>query len=106
RRTLSNRLFRRLHGRRDGDVRAAVSLGRELHGAFTKCEERVVAAEADIVSRMELRAALTDEDLAAADRLAAKALHAEAPAGGVATVAGRTACFLVSHDALLFLRLA
>src|SRR5688572_15037222 len=52
---------------------------------------------------MEFGAALTDEDLAAADRLAAKALHAKTTTGRVTTVARRAACFLVSHDALLFL---
>src|SRR6185312_2646431 len=35
-----------------------------------------------------------------------KALHAETPARGVTAVARRAACFFVSHDALLFLRLA
>src|SRR5690606_3486133 len=44
-----------------------------------------------------LGAALTDKDVAGEDLLAAKLLHAEALRLGVATVARRTASFLVCH---------
>src|SRR5690606_28024919 len=66
-------------------------------------KERVIAAKADVRTRMEFGAALTDKNLAAEHRLAAKALHAETTTGRVTTVARRAACFFVSHDALLFL---
>jgi hypothetical protein len=51
---------------------------------------------------MEFGAALAHEDLAAIDGLAAETLHAKALTRRVATVARATACFFVSHDALLF----
>ena len=41
-------------------------------------EQRVVAAAADAVAGVEVRAALADEDLAGVDVLAAEALDAEA----------------------------
>src|SRR6185312_5563205 len=49
-------LFRCYHRRCDGNVRAAVSLGGELHGALTQREQRVVAAEANVGARMEFGA--------------------------------------------------
>jgi hypothetical protein len=47
---------------------------------------------------MELGTALAANDVAGFDLLAAEHLHAEPLARRVATVARRTACFLVSHD--------
>ena len=49
-------------------------------------------------TRPELGAALTHDDVAGDDGLAAIFLHAETPPGGVAAVARRTARFLMSHD--------
>src|SRR5688572_28269618 len=46
---------------------------------------------------MELGAALADQDRARVHQLAAEGLEAEALGLGVATVAGRPACFLVCH---------
>ena len=71
--------------------------------ALTKGKERVIAAKADVGARMEFGAALAHENLAAIDGLAAEALHAKALTRRVTTVARAAACFLVSHDALLFL---
>ncbi len=95
------RLFRRRHNRSDGYVRAAVAFRRERYGAFTEGKERVIAAEADIITRMEFGAALAHEDLAAIDGLTAKTLHAETATSRVATVAGAAACFFVRHDVLV-----
>ena len=50
-------------------------------------EQGVVAAAADVHARVELGAALADEDLAGLDDLAAEPLDAEALGVGVATVA-------------------
>src|SRR3954468_4277128 len=44
--------------------RLAAALGAELHGAGDEGEERVVATATDALARVEVRAALTDEDLA------------------------------------------
>jgi hypothetical protein len=88
--------------RHNRHVGSAIAFGRERNLAMTEGEERVVAAEADVLARMEFGAALTHEDLAATNGLAAKTFHAKAPTGRVTTVARRAACFLVSHNALLF----
>src|SRR4051794_20469576 len=64
----------------------------------------MVLAQADIVARVPLRAALTHDDVAGANGLAAELLHAEAFALTVAAVAGRSACFLMCHVELLLRR--
>src|SRR5687767_7627922 len=53
------------------------ALGRELDLAVDQREQGVVAAEADAHARMELGAALADDDVSGFDRLAAVHLHAE-----------------------------
>ena len=60
-------------------------------------EQRVVAATADAVARVEVGAALADEDLAGVDGLAAEALDAQALSVRVATVARRGRALLVCH---------
>src|SRR5262245_13473874 len=47
------------------------------HDAVGEGEERVVAAKADVVPRVDLRAALTHENAARADALAGVHLHAQ-----------------------------
>src|SRR5690606_23637974 len=69
----------------------------ESHAAGRKRKEGVVFAHADVDARVHLGPALTDNDVAADHVLTAELLHAEATAGRVATVAGRTACFLMCH---------
>src|SRR3954454_10279050 len=64
----------------------------------------MVLAQADIVARVPLRAALTHDDVAGANGLAAELLHAEALALTVAAVAGRAACFFMCHVELLLRR--
>src|SRR5206468_11943463 len=76
----------------------------ECDAAVGKREKRVVLAEADIVARVPLGAALAHDDVAGANHLAAEFLHAEALALAVAAVAGRAACFLMCHDELLRFR--
>ena len=56
--------------------------------AVDQREQRVVAAQAHARTRMELGAALADDDVAGDDSLAAELLHAETTASGVTTVAG------------------
>src|SRR5215470_11730624 len=69
----------------------------ERHHAVDGREQRVVAADADILSGIHLGAALTNQDVAGEDLLAAVALHAQALAVRVAAVARGAACFLVCH---------
>ncbi len=55
--------------------------------AVGKRKKRVVLAQADVVARVPLGAALAHDDVARARRLAAEQLHAEALAFTVAAVA-------------------
>src|SRR5207248_11133700 len=72
--------------------------------ALDEGEQRVVAAPADAETRVELGAALADEDLARAHDLAAEALHAQVLGAGVASVARAGRTLLVSHGCVLLLR--
>src|SRR6478736_3249255 len=83
--------------RRDDIDGLAAALLAELHRTRDEREQRVVAATADAVAGVEVRAALADEDLAGVDGLAAEALDAEVLGVAVATVAGRGRTLLVCH---------
>src|SRR5690606_2487173 len=74
------------------------ALDAELDAAIDQREQRVVAAEADARTRMELGAALAHDDVARLNGLAAEDLDAEVLGVGVAAVAGRTTSLLVCHD--------
>src|SRR5690348_12563244 len=76
----------------------------ECDGAVGKRKERMILAQADVVARVPLGAALAHDDVAGADGLAAELLHAEALALTVAAVAGRAACLLMCHVELLRFR--
>jgi hypothetical protein len=59
------------------DVDAA-AFAVEVDLAIDEGEKRVVPADADIETRMHLRSALADDDIAGDDSLAAELFHAEA----------------------------
>src|SRR5690625_3598600 len=82
--------------------RLAAALGAELDGAGRQGEQGVVLAAADVVTGMELRAALADEDLARVDELAAETLDAEALRVGVAAVPGGAVTLLRCHSEACF----
>src|SRR5262250_1152460 len=84
----------------DADKAALAALVMELDDARDLRKERVVAADADVRARLELRAALADEDRAARDQLAAESLHAEPFGGRVAAVSRAADAFLVCHCCL------
>ncbi|SOR27522.1 protein of unknown function [Methylorubrum extorquens] len=84
-------------GQRHYGYEIAAAPGLELHLARDEGEQGVVLAHADIRAGMPLRAALAHDDVARNHGLGAELLDAEAPAGGVAAVAGRAACFFVCH---------
>ena len=69
----------------------------ELDGACLEGEQRVVAAAADAAARVEVGAALADDDLAGVDELAAVPLDAEPLGVGVAAVPGGTAALGLRH---------
>jgi hypothetical protein len=56
---------------------ATSTAGAELDSTWGKCEESVVLTAADIVTWVEVRTALTHDDLARVNELATEALHAE-----------------------------
>src|SRR5690606_12075785 len=86
----------------DVDVLAVVRApGHELHLAVGGGEEGVIAAHADVDAGVNAGAALTDDDVARQNLLAAKALDAKAFAFGVASVTGAATSFLVCHEPLL-----
>src|SRR5690348_633997 len=78
---------------------ASLARGVETDLPVGEGEERMVAAEADILAWVIGGAPLPHEDVAGEHDLAAELLHPEAAAFGVASVARRTACFLMGHGA-------
>src|SRR5271166_2915291 len=87
--------------RSDRHVHASLGLAGELHVPIDQRKDRVVPAKADMLARLPLGAALTQDDVAGNHALAARLLDAEAPAFRIAPVARRAAGFLVCHDPLL-----
>src|SRR5690348_6462397 len=87
-------------GRGDGDEASALALVVELDHAVDFGVERVVTSHADVDARVELRAALANDDRSAGDELSREALHAEHFRLRVAAVARRSLSFFVSHGVL------
>src|SRR6185436_3316632 len=81
----------------DADESAGVALVFEIHNTGDLGEQRVVFADADIQTRLELRASLPDKNRAAADELAAEALHAQSLRIAVASVSGTADALFMSH---------
>ena len=80
----ADRLFGGLRGLggHHAHIGSVVLLGDELHGAMSGREQGVVLADADILARPVLRAALANEDVAGEHGFAAELLDAEALARG------------------------
>src|SRR5437764_444455 len=76
--------------RRDADETSAGTLVGEVDDAVDLREEGVIAADADVLAGVELRAALADEDRSAGHELAGEALDAEHFRLRVAAIARRT----------------
>ena len=90
-------------GGRDGrgiDVDAPVA-AIKADVAVGKGEKGMIATHADVVTGVELGAALTDEDGAGENELAAEAFHAETLAVAVAAVACRSLTFFMCHGGFL-----
>ena len=74
-----SRLFRGFrHNGFDVDVFATKLAIAETHATVGECKKRMVFAQADVVARVPLRAALADDDVAGASSFAAELLDAEA----------------------------
>jgi hypothetical protein len=50
----------------------------ETHATVGECKKRMVIAQADVRPRLPARAALTHDDVSAANRFAAELFHAKA----------------------------
>src|SRR5580658_2596731 len=87
--------------RSDRHVHASLGPTGELHVAIHQRKDRVIAAQADMLARLPLRAALAEDDVAGNHALTARLLDPEAPAFRVAPVARGAACLFVCHDPLL-----
>src|SRR5919204_4876244 len=85
-----------LFGLEDRDD-APAAAGLELDLASPRGEDRVVLPDPHAVARLELGAALANDDLAARHGLAREHLHAEALGVRVAAVAARPEPLLMSH---------
>src|SRR5207237_4628752 len=69
----------------------------EADVAVDQRENRVIAAEADILTRQELGPALADNDVAGDDQLAAESFYTEPLAHAVAAVLNAALSFFMSH---------
>ena len=69
----------------------------ELYLAVDQSEESIVLADADIRARMDVSAALTNENVASRYNLTVCTLDAEALGLGITTVLGRTYAFFMCH---------
>ncbi|BAB99754.1 Hypothetical protein [Corynebacterium glutamicum ATCC 13032] len=76
---------------------ATVALGGKLDSASLQCEESVVATATNILTWVELGAALTNKDLACGNLLTTETLDAKALSLGITTVAGARCTLLVCH---------
>lgn len=66
-----------LLARKDADD-LAVPLGTELHLAIGKCEEGVITADSDVLSRVDPRSALANDDRSSVHDATVEHLHTEA----------------------------
>ena len=79
------------------DLFALGALVVELDRAFNQREQRVVAADADVVARVDARAALANDDVARDHDFAAELLDAEHLGVGVASVTSRAYALFMCH---------
>src|SRR3984957_381916 len=82
---------------RDDAHGAATAVPSELDLAGHQREQRVVVTATDALARVEVRAALPDDDLARVDELAAQALHAKPLRVRVTAVTAGRRALLVCH---------
>ena len=69
----------------------------EPHIAVNRREERVIAADADVVSGVDMRAALPNEDASRRHVMPGEAFDSEPFADAVTSVAGTAAALFMSH---------
>ena len=70
----------------------------ELDLAVDQSEQRVILADTDVVARMNVRASLTNEDVASQNELTVSALGAESLLCSFSAVLGGVAAFLMCEE--------
>src|ERR1041385_759299 len=73
----------------------------EAHLAIDQREDRVIAAEPDVLAREKLRSALAHDNVAGHDHFAAKFFHAQPLADAVPAVLDAALSFFVCHEITL-----
>src|SRR3989304_1847250 len=91
-------------GRVDAHLVALLVLVLERDQAVRHGEQRVVRSAAQVLAWMELGPALPHQNVAGADELPAKPLHAQELRVRIAAVAAGAYAFLVSHELPLHFR--
>jgi hypothetical protein len=81
----------------DSAALAVTANALEMNAAINQSVQGVIAADADALTRMDVGAALTDQDVAGQNKLTVAALDAEALGLGITTVLGRTYAFFMCH---------
>jgi hypothetical protein len=66
-------------------------------GAVNHCKQRIIAADANALTGMDMSAALTNQNITGQDELTIAALDAKTLRLGVTTVLGRTYAFFMCH---------
>ena len=83
----------------DSAALAVTANALEMNAAINQSVQGVIAADADALTRMDVGAALTDQNVAGQNKLTVAALNAEALGLGITAVLGRTYAFLMCHCA-------
>src|ERR1700723_2031584 len=81
----------------DGSEAAAVAAIDKLHAARDLGEERVVRADAHVDARLDLGAALANDDGSAGNELTGEGLYAQPLCIGIASVCGAASTLLMCH---------
>lgn len=83
----------------DSATLAVTANALEMNAAINQSVQGVIATDADALTRMDVGAALTDQNVAGQNKLTVAALNAEALGLGITAVLGRTYAFLMCHYA-------
>ena len=79
----------------DSAALAVTANALEMNAAINQSVQGVIATDADALTRMDVGAALTDQNVAGQNKLTVAALNAEALGLGITAVLGRTYAFLM-----------
>ena len=87
-----------LFNRVDGALLAILALALELDMTVNESKEGVVTADTDIVAGMDVRASLTNQNVAREDELTVRAHHAQSLGLGITAVLGGTKALFMGEE--------